>query len=155
MGWCESPPFFCAASETVHNVIMALLDKVALLVHDMETHMLQDANIQLQGAAHLLNIVEVFVDDFIAATNNCNKEHLTHFSRAMLFGVHLVFPLPEITGHKGEDPVSQTKLKNIEGTWTHHKEILGWLVDGASFTIQLPPEKCAKIETLFRKVKKK
>ena len=26
MGWCESPPFFCTASETARDVIASLLD---------------------------------------------------------------------------------------------------------------------------------
>jgi hypothetical protein len=85
----------------------------------------------------------VFVDDFIGATNTTSPEHLEHFSRAMLFGVHSVFPPPAITGHQGEDPISQKKLSQGEDdTWRNTKEILGWLVDGAAFTIQLLPEKC-------------
>ena len=154
MGWCESPPFFCAASETARDVIATLLAETALPPHELEHHMLDGAEMRLHAATSFSNLVEVFVDDFIAATNQTTKEHLQHFSRAMLAGVHSIFPPPSITHHQGEDPVSQKKLRNGEGTWTFLKEILGWLVDGANFTIQLPPDKCHKIVKQIKKISK-
>lgn len=156
MGWCESPPFFCAASETARDVIEALLQEVTLPIHPFEDKMLDAARDaafnRLSAAAAYVNLVEVFVDDFIGATNNSNIAHLEHFSRAMLFGVHSVFPPPEITGHQGQDPVSQKKLEQGEGSWATTKEILGWLVDGANFTIQLMPDKVKAISKTIKKV---
>jgi len=161
MGWCESPPFFCAASETARDVLIeALLQEVNLPKHPFEDSMLNEATassavLRLQATATYLNLVEVFVDDFIGATNNTSPEHLEHFSRAMLFGVHSVFPPPAITGHQGEDPILQKKLSQEEGTWRHTKEILGWLVDGAAFTNQLLKEKCTTMAKLITKFCKK
>ena len=158
MGWCESPPFFCAASETARDVIEALLAETSLPPHAFEDTMMQgntdDPSARLAGAIQYVNLVEVFVDDFIAATNEISEDHLRKFSRAMLLGVHSVFPPPAFTGHQGEDPISQKKLKQGEGTWATTKEILGWLVDGANFTITLLPEKCAKISKLIKKITK-
>ena len=107
---------------------------------------------RLTAAITYSNLVEVFVDDFIAATNNADPTHLRHFSRAMLYGVHSIFPPPDITGHAGQDPISQKKLAQGEGTWTTTKEILGWLVDGAKFTIQLTPDKCKKISKQIKRI---
>ena len=101
----------------------------------------------LQAAAHVVNITEVFVDGFIAATNDRSKAHLAHFSQAMLMGVHSVFPPPSESGHYREDPVPQKKLYQGEGTWSTQKEILGWIVDSTNFTIQLCPSKCNKMAT--------
>jgi len=36
MGWCESPPFFCAASETARDTIQALLEMDCLPEHIFE-----------------------------------------------------------------------------------------------------------------------
>ena len=156
MGWCESPPFFCAASETARDVIEALLTEVKLPGHRLENDMLQHATTEavdrLHAAAAYVNLLEVFVDDFIAITNNGSTEHLTHLSRAMLHGIHSVFPPPETSGHHGQDPISQKKLDEGEGTWNTTKEILGWIVNGTMFTVQLPPSKCQKIIKLCRKV---
>ncbi len=157
MGWCESPPFFCAASETANDVIRSLLDEINLPAHEFESDMMRETVLEtstarLQAAANFVNITEVFVDDFIGGTNNPTDEHLRHFSRAMLHGIHSVFPPPSVTGHQGEDPVSQKKLAQGEGTWAYTKEILGWLIDGANFTIQLMPEKCEKIVKLIDEI---
>jgi hypothetical protein len=156
MGWCESPPFFCAASETARDVIEALLEEVNLPAHPFEDQMVKDAKesamSRLQAAAAFVNLVEVFVDDFVGATNNSDRTHLQHFSRAMLYGVHSIFPPPDVTGHHGQDPISQKKMDQGDGTWSTTKEILGWLVDGANFTIQLMPDKCEKIARLIKKV---
>ena len=156
MGWCESPPFFCAASETARDVIDSLLQEVNLPAHQFEDQMLdsttESALDRLTAAASFVNITEVFVDDFISATNNPDPDHLRHFSRAMLHGIHSIFPPPEVSGHQGEDPISQKKLKQGDGIWESTKEILGWLIDGAAFTIQLMPDKCIKIAKLIKKV---
>lgn len=155
MGWCESPPFFCAASETARDVIMSLLNEVSLPAHEFEHLMLDDVDppfLRLHAAMTFNTLLEVFVDDFIAATNNTSSDALRHLSRAMLHGIHSVFPPPSITHHQGEDPISQKKLKAGEGLWSYEKEILGWLVNGLDFTIQLTPEKCQKILEQMKEV---
>ena len=155
MGWCESPPFFCAATETARDVIDALLAETSLPAHSMEHKLLDQATFRLHAATSFSTLLEVFVDDFVAVTNNASREYLTHFSRAMLKGIHAIFPPPAITGHCGEDPISQKKLNEGEGTWDSHKEILGWLIDGANFTLQLPPQKCENIVHLIKKMCKR
>ena len=108
---------------------------------------------RLTAAASFINLMEVFVDDFIGCTkNNASFEHLQHFSRAMLYGVHSIFPPLEVMGHQGQDPISQKKVEQGEGTWEHTEEILGWLVDGAKFTVQLQLDKCTKILKLIKNV---
>ena len=52
MGWCESPPFFCAASETGRDVIETLL-KTTLPRHPFEEKMLpQNFHTRLGGGSH-------------------------------------------------------------------------------------------------------
>ncbi len=126
MGWCKSPPFFCAVSETAsRDIIMSLLQESSLPSHQFETQMLpspEDRNPQtdlislfacnapsnrLSAAAIFINLTEVFADDFIGATNtNSSLDHLHNFSCAMLTGIHSFFPTLSITGHQGEDPIS-------------------------------------------------
>ena len=47
---------------------------------------------RLAAAAFTTNLLEVFVDDFCALINNLSKEHLTKFSKALIHGIHSVFP---------------------------------------------------------------
>ena len=98
----------------------------------------------------IFTLIEVFVDDFIACTDAVSKTHLLQVSRAMLHGIHSVFPTRDITGHTGGDPISEKKLNKLEGLWEHTKEILGWILDGANYTIQLPP---AKVDKHCRNIK--
>ena len=113
MGWCESPPLFCTATETARDVIQTLATKISspLPPHPLEHYMLPE---QLQESKHAHNPsseVEVYVDDFIAITNDLSEENLTKLSRAILHGIHSVFPPPTVTGHEGGDPVSIKKLQ--------------------------------------------
>ena len=132
MGWCESPPLFCSGTETARDVIDRLLNDPTLLAHKFELSMLKgialDKIVKLED---YVTIFEVFVDDFIGATNNLNPSHLQQASRAVLHGIHSIFPPPKITGHNGFDPISESKLHKGDGTWSTKKEILGWLFDGS------------------------
>ena len=156
MGWCESPPFFCASTETARDIIMSLLD-ADLPTHPMESTMLQAFDsLQSQATSHPhATMLEVYVDDFVGATNRITLQHLTQVSRSMLHGIHSIFPPPQVTKHCGADPISEKKLEKGEGTWSHQKEILGWNFDGKAFTIQLPADKCIIICSMIRKLLKK
>ena len=155
MGWCESPPLFCSGTETARDVIDSLLEDPSLPAHKFEASMLKgialDEIVQLED---YVTIFEVFVDDFIGVTNNLNPSHLQQASRAMLHGIHSIFPPPKITGHNGFDPISESKLHKGDGIWSTKKEILGWLFDGSEFTLTLPASKCQKIRSLIKKILK-
>jgi hypothetical protein len=155
MGWCESPPFFCSSSETARDIIQELHVTKDLPHHNFESIMLQEINnndINTNDDTDILTIFEVFVDDFIGMTNSSSLKHLTHLSRAMLHGIHSIFPPPTITGHDGGDPISEKKLKQGDGTWSTNKEILGWEFDGLNYTIKLPDSKCTDTCKLIKKL---
>ena len=95
-------------------------------------------------------LIEVYIDDYIACIDNISKNHIQQVSRAMLHGIHSIFPPPNVTGHNGGDPISEKKLDKLEGQWAHVKEILGWIVDGVNFTIRLPQPKIDKIKRTLR-----
>ena len=157
MGWCESPPFFCAGSETARDVITRILDDPSLPEHRFEKIMLDNIKEDQASTKQHTNdatAFEVFVDDFISGTNKLDKEHLIKLSRAMINGIHSIFPPPEVTTHNGGDPIAEKKLNNGDGTWCHLKEILGWIFDGKNFTIHLPPPKCTAIIKEINKILK-
>ena len=79
--------------------------------------------------------IEVYIDDFIAMTNNLHKHNIKHMSRAILHGIHSISPPPNITGHKRGDPISIKKLKQGDGYWSTTKEILGWKFDGQNYLV--------------------
>ena len=156
MGWCESPPFFCAASETARDIIASLLH-TDLPPHAFESKMLPRnfTSLPLADLSSVITLIEVFVDDFIACTDSMARDTILKITRAMLHGIHSIFPPRDVTGHNGGDPISEKKLDKLEGLWQHTKEILGWIIDGANYTIKLPPAKVEKMVHTIKSFSKK
>ncbi len=179
MGWTESPPCFCAGTETARDIMEIMLPSVEeLQAHPLEHKMMplpkdlmstkaqradDDMSIS-DGDDEALHppyptpsktLFEVFVDDFMAITNCLTDDNLNNISRTMLHAIHSIFPPPEVTGHQGEDSVSIRKIDNGDGRWNYVKEVLGWLINGRDYTITLPPDRLEKIIIQINKAKRK
>ena len=150
MGWSESPPFFCAATETARDIAQQQLRKSILPAHTMEDIMMNiqwdrlPKHLHANTDAKFLTMLEVYVDDFIAMAQTTDETKLRHLSRALLHAIESVFPPPDITGSSMGPAISKKKLI-AEGTWETRKEILGWVLDGIARTIELPQAKAATI----------
>jgi hypothetical protein len=156
MGWCESPPFFCAATETARDVIQALFTHLGNIPpHPHEHYMVQNTP-PSKSLTNTKNtkLIEVYVDDFITATNNLDISHLTQMARATLHGIHSIFPPTAVSKHSGGDPISEKKMIANEGLFDYEKEILGWIFNGVEYTISLPTAKVKKIQTLLKQTAK-
>ena len=92
----------------------------------------------------LVTILEVYINDLISMSNNMSHAHILQIYRAILYGVHAIFPPPDVTGHNGFDPVALSKLETGEGTCENVKEILGWIMDVLNGTMQLPVKNARK-----------
>ena len=156
MGWSESPPFFCAATETARDIINdKIRNNVDLPEQPMEEIMM-DINwttinklptkpiSSTTDKREFLQLIEVYIDDFIGVIQSTDKAHLLQFSRRILDGITKVFPPPNLSGSKMAHPVSEKKLFE-DGIWDTRKEILGWLFDGMARTIELPHHKCTEL----------
>jgi hypothetical protein len=158
MGWAESPPYFCAATETGRDIIQGLVaDRVKLPPHCFEHYMHPTKSAKRSVSDSPAHGIFVYVDDFIgAAVEDKSGTLLGRISRAALHGIHSVFPSPEVTGHVGgKDPVSLKKLERGDARWHHEKEILGFLVNGQTKTVQISDAKATDIVTEIRRILKK
>ena len=148
MGWCDSPAYFCAASEMAHNVAetLAATPMGSLDMHPLESFLIpleEWLEATLEGnSENFTHLLEVYIDDFIQLLQTTNPNQLAHLSPALLHAIHTMFLPHEVMGHAGEDPASLKKLQQGDGT---QKEILGWVFDGARHCIELPE---AKVEQL-------
>ncbi|KAG7365483.1 hypothetical protein IV203_038687 [Nitzschia inconspicua] len=124
MGWVDSPPFFCAVTETARDIMHAYEALPELPPHPLEHHMLKptrhDAALLHHPPSPLPSplppaLQEVYIDDFIALCPAQHLTHLQHHSRAMLHAIHDLFPPPDITGSTMEDPISIKKLATEPG----------------------------------------
>lgn len=160
MGWSESPAFFCAASETARDVAENMMAEPcgSLPTHVLEPFMLPSDHFpettttqdnldpDSEATEKFVRLLEVYIDDFINLAQTTDVNELRHISRAVLHGIHSIFPPPAVTGHDGEDPVALQKLMQGDGIWDVRKEILGWVFDGVRRCIELPQ---AKVESLL------
>ena len=152
MGWIESPPYFCAASETGRDVAADYVEteigtlpahkflKYSASGKDFESLPKQSDD---EGLKYL---VECYVDDYISIAIPTSQQQLEHVANAVMTGIHDVFPPNE---DDEEDPISLKKLKKFEAMWLLYKDILGFTFDGLEKTIWLEkPKRNALLELL-------
>ena len=125
MGWVESPPYFCAASETARDVSAQYADtKVGSLpTHKFTAQAMSGEDVKdLPKVADLeapfQYFIDVYVDDFIPMAIATSQEQLEHVATAVMHGIHDVFPASTI---EAKDPISYKKLMKGEGAWALQK----------------------------------
>jgi len=150
MGWCKSPPLFCTTSETAQDVAQEMIkDDKHLLEHNLECYSIPQhltlPSPNLDEVKSLLQLLDIYMDNFLGLMQAPPPKQLEHFTWAVLHGIHKVFPLPG----PGDDPddklISIKKLKQGDSHWAMSKEILGWFFNGVSQYMSLPEEKVNKI----------
>ena len=195
MGWCESPPSFCVATETtcdeakdnIENTVRwestkrpHRLDVISesqaqpspaqqifenqQLPADVPNGSFRDSTQQLPK--HLMSVDvpnvpvrnplkkplrywDVYVDDFIGATQG-NKWRRRRVKRALFTALDSVFrPVDELDSNCRQEPASVKKLLKGDGRWDTRKIILGWLIDTIQGTIELPPHRIERLNTLL------
>jgi len=150
MGWSESPPLFCKASKTARDIAQEKLDdQKPLKPHPLEHYCLlknlQLPQIEQIDSDSMTKLLEVYMDDFIGLAQALLMGELMHFTRAVLSGIHTIFPPPGPTDDQNDKPISVKKLQQGDGQWDTQKEILGLLFDGITKCMKLPMEKVTKI----------
>ena len=97
IGWEESPPYFCAASETAHDLAV---DYIETPTGSFPSHKLENWAIANKpeispsaGGTALRFIIEVYVNNFIAAIIPTTPEEIEHVARGVLHGILMSFLL--------------------------------------------------------------
>lgn len=142
MGWIESPPYFCAASETARDVAEAYIEmplgkgpKNSLIQYSQtssEYNSLPACNEKDNDPFKYL--IEVYVDDFMGLSIPTSRRTLDHVANGVMCGIHDVFP--ESTSVE-EDPISLKKLLLEDGAWDTIKDLLGFVFNGRDHTMWL------------------
>ena len=69
-----------------------------------------------------------------------------------MHGIQSVFPRTQVLRHTGQDPISKKKLEPGEGQWEVRKEVISWIVDGATRCIELTRDNQKTINTDLHKI---
>ena len=154
MGWVESPPLFCAASETARDIIEEYIETQvsSLPAHKFIKHVMTSETIAELPAigeeeTGFLYMVEVYVDDFMSMVIPVTRQQLDHTATAVMTGIHDVFPAD---ADDDEDPISLKKLKQREGEYSTRKTLLGFDFDGVHKTMWLEEAKREKLLTVLK-----
>ena len=151
MGWVESPPHFCAPSETARDIAMDYTNtKVGTIpIHKFTQYTRGDEgeNIADRPGPALRYCLEVYVDDFMSLVIPTTKDQLDHVASAIMTGIHDVFPGNIVDS---DDLISLKKLQKGEGTYSTLKTLLGFDFDGTRKTLWLEEEKRAKLLTTVK-----
>lgn len=147
MGWANSPPYFCAFTETgadIANMFTEATDTLA--VHPMEsalqtlpmpTDMGRPPMAHEPHSFHMapnpLQYVDVYIDDFIAAAQRPSSERLM---RCLLHSIDTIFQDPPHSRRR--HILSASKIAKGDAAWSYSKRILGWDIDTQSMTLHLP-----------------
>ena len=138
MGWVESPPYFCAATETSRDISTEYIETE---VNSLHRHKFEHYVVGAPAYTNLPKsgqdpqgfwyIFEVYVDDFMSLVIPVSREQLRHVANAIMHGIHDVF---SPNNSDAEDPISEKKMKKGEGLYDTKKTLLGFDFDGARFT---------------------
>ena len=95
MGWSKSPLFFCAATETAHNIAKSNFSSNS----PQEAHPMEDIVLDINWANipkvdRDPNLLEVYIDNFIALIQTTNDDHIKKLTRSLLNTISDIFPPP-------------------------------------------------------------
>jgi hypothetical protein len=113
IGWVESPPYFCVATETVRDVTLDYCDTPigSLPCHKFTVNVagnkaFEELPVTSTTATTFLHALEVYVD-FMSIIIPTSWEQLEHVATAVMTGIHEVFPADLVASN---NPISEKKL---------------------------------------------
>jgi hypothetical protein len=175
MGWSESPPLFCAVTETIVDIANGLFSYWAPPSHPLEAlaatipstdeapyHLPYTAlsrpsrtsslppRRQSSPASLPLAYADVYVDDEIVLGQGSSAR--LHRLRNILLHVNDAVLRPNDAADRARlraEPISEKKLLKGDGNWSTRKTILGWVVDTVAKTISLPPHRSDRLLSIL------
>jgi hypothetical protein len=154
MGWVESPPYFCAATETARDIATEYTDMPVgsipehkFIKYTVNGEAYSDLPSEHEGHT-FLSMIEVYVDDFMSLVIPVSQAQLRHVAAAVMTGIHDVFLANE--DNNGNNPILEKKLKQLEAQYATLKMLLGFHFDGINKTMWLELAKREKFLTILR-----
>ena len=175
MGWTNSPPCFCAATETIADIsnerilkwrnpkphrletlaatepppAMAILQPPpAPLIPSLPVPPTLDPLLH-KARTRVLAAVDIFVDDFLGVAQG-DASRLGRIRRILFTAIDDVFrPMDVLDKSARREPISVSKLMKGDACWTTRKKILGWILDTIAMTLTLPESRAARLKELL------
>jgi hypothetical protein len=155
MGWSNSPPYFCAFTETCAD--LANTRPAPPIPHhlhfvtaaqDTETHNTFDTTVlwphNPDPPQQPLDLVDVYIDDFMLMAQP--PVHHNTMDRVLR---HLCTVFCDTTGSPRKSFVSASKVAKGDATFSTKKRILGWDIDTAAMHLTLPTHRQHRLRDLL------
>jgi len=182
MGWVESPPYFCAVTETAADVANQRMNTRYAPPHHLEgvaaaadetTQPFPSqspvdfgefgatvkplppppAPVTSSPLPHPLAYTDPYVDDFCNLVQG-NRRRRRMVRRIIMHAIDDIFrPLSPADGPQHKEPISVKKLQQGDGAWQTRKILLGWLIDSIRHTLELPAHRVARLEAIFAELR--
>ena len=179
MGWTSSPPFFCAATETIadlanQNILRwrnppphRLEEAASTLPSPDKTHppsalpfqqtdqerfdIPRDPTFSVRNSRPVGEI-DIFVDDFIGCAQG-DTNRLNRIRRILLHAIDMVFrPLDNLEVVERKEVASVKKLLKGDACWTTCKNVLGWIIDTTAMTLHLPQRRLDRLAEILSEI---
>jgi hypothetical protein len=154
MGWGQSPPYFCAFTETIcdmANQSTFTRPPHPLVPHTQANHPLPEALTYTKDAVVLgssntppLQHCDVYIDDFITIAQQ--PLQLKTLS-SLLYSIDAVFHDNSTSPRR--PVVSRSKISKGDAAFSQEKTILGWHINTQSMTLALPKHRLVSLTTLL------
>ena len=178
MGWTNSPPAFCTATETIADVAnLHILRNRQFPEHPLEAMAttspstgdnapMPDSSCNtvtvpipskrdpalMRSRPRPVGAVDVYVDDLIAVAQG-SPTRLNAVRRSLLYAIDDVFrPLSATDNTHRKEPDSIKKLLTGDAAWATTKTILGWLIDTQTMTLELPPRRQLRLGMILQQL---
>ena len=145
MGWVYSPKFFCAFSETLIDVVNALVDSELPVPAYGAISEIPSTGPGPPHTPESLTHIDCYMDNVISVVQGgLDRQHRVFDGTVR----SLKWLFPSLPGEL-KDLVSVKNLVAGEGDWTCVKEVLGWILDTEAGTVTLPERKLEELLTLM------
>jgi hypothetical protein len=151
MGWKDSPPFFCAFTETCADIVNSnvptqphpfasvLPTDTTLRPPTFSPHAIFPFHPYTPTTPHL-SYTDVYLDDFMQLVQHPYQHPAMN---SLLSAINRVFCDPATSPRKAI--VSQSKVEKGDATFSTTKRLLGWDIDSASLTLNLPSHRSKRL----------
>ena len=165
MGWVESPPAFCAVTETAADLANSRLHHQYAPPHRLERLAATPPEVPPTGTADTqvpppagapsytqatrpVQAVDLYMDDFIALAQGSPRRRLV-LNRILMHCIDEVLAPADPNQPHRLEAISTKKLRRGDASWATRKVVLGWLIDTVAQTIELPAHRHERLLAIF------
>ena len=163
MGWIDSAPYFCMATESIADFTNRqpayecpsnphFQEPLANAADDFQTTVPIRPQVPLSYVPrHPLSYTDVYMDDYTALAQT--RPVAINLRRRLMYNINDIFRRNTSSETQAvlprREPISDKKLLQGDAAWSTTGIVLGWLLDTVQGTLQLPAHRVARLATIL------